>query len=212
MAAVTPLAGLNDVKNWLGIDLGVTTFDAKLSTMLLAVSKKIIEYCGDDFQKHIIGAPGEVMDGTRSDFLQPRILPIISVEAISLHVDVTGLGGLDLDPDEYEAQPGGIQLKRLNSPQGRSNVLIQYTAGYETVPEDVAMATLLGVEAFNLRLTNKRIGISSRQKGTGAGQQEQEQYLKAWDPDSGLPMEAVGLLQSYKMFEWPAIPVPARNY
>lgn len=212
MAAVVNLVSLAQIKAWLGIDTLVTTYDSRLNIMIAGFSKKVVEFTGDDFQKTIVGPPGEIMDGTRSDFLVPRGLPIISVEHIELHVDVTGLGGLDLDPDEYQAQPGGIQLKRLNSPQGRSNVLIQYTYGYETVPEDVQMAMLLAVEAGYLRQTGKRIGISSRSKTVGPGVSESENYLRAWDEDSGLPKEAIALLQSYKTFEWPSIPMPARNY
>lgn len=209
---VTNLVTLAQVKDWIGLDVGNTTFDSRLNVMLAAASRKIVEYTGDDFQHTVIGPPGEIMDGTRSDFLQPRVLPMISVQKLLLHVDVNGIGGLDLDPDEYQVQPGGIQLKRLNTPQGRSNVLIEYTAGYASVPEDVQMACLMCVEAFNLRLGAKRIGVSSRTKATGQGQSEQEQFVNAWDNDSGLPKEAIGLLQSYKMFEWPAIPMPARNY
>lgn len=215
--AVTPLVSLAQAKDWLGIDSGDTRFDGRLNTMITGVSKKIGEYCGTDFQEHVISpSTPEIIDGGRQDIIVPEFLPVISVESLLLYLDIANptVGGLDLTPgQDFVVYDYGLVLSRLNTPQVRCSVAIGYHGGYASVPEDVVQATLLAVEAFHLRKTRGTIGISSRAKSVGSGTSENEAYLNAWDLDSGLPKEAVALLQSYKFFEWPSTQSMAtRNY
>lgn len=205
---------LLQAKDWMGIDPADTRFDSKLNTIIAGISAKIAQYCDTDFTLHVISTLNpEIIDGGRSDIIVPKFLPIISVQSLQIHVDPTGLGGLDLTGTDYQIEPWGLVMKRLNTPQGRANVSLAYTGGYAAVPDDVIQACLLSVEAFYNRLTRKGIGVSSRQKAVGSGTTEQEQYLNAWDMDSGLPKEAIAMLQSHKNFEWPANQsMAARNY
>lgn len=214
MPTVPQMVTLAAVKDWLEIDSGDTRFDAKLTIMINGVSAKISQFCDTDFALHVIptNAP-EIIDGVRGDTVIPKFLPLISVQQLLIHVDVTGLGGLDLDTSDYQIEPWGLVLKRLNTPQGRANISLAYNGGYAAVPDDVVQAALLSVEAFFQRKTRKSIGISSRTKAVGSGTSEMEAYMNAWDMDVGLPKEAVAMLQSHKNFEWPSNQSMAtRNY
>lgn len=214
---VPPMVTLPQVKDWLGgfADINASSpQDGKLTVMINGVSAKIAQYCDTDFALHVLD-PGnpEIIDGVRADIIIPRYLPLLSVESLLIHIDVTGLGGLDLDTDDYQIEQWGLVLKRLNTPQGRANVSIGYHGGYTAVPDDVVQAALLSVEAFYLRKTRGTIGISSRTKAVGSGTSEMEAYMNAWDLDAGLPKEAVAMLQSHKNFEWPSNQSMAtRNY
>lgn len=214
MPTVPAMVDLPTTKDWLGIDALDTRFDSKLNIIIAGVSAKIAQYCDTDFTLHVIDpSTPEIIDGVRADIIIPRYLPLVSVESLLIHIDVTGLGGLDLSTDDYQVEQWGLVLKRLNTPQGRANVSIGYHGGYAAVPDDVIQAALLSVEAMYNRLTRKAIGVSMRSKAVGSGTTEQEQYQAAWDVSSGLPTEAVALLQSHKNFEWPSNQSMAtRNY
>jgi len=215
MPTVAPLTTLNTCKDWIGIPLADTSQDARLTLILNGVSAKIAQICGTDFATHIVlAATPEVIDGGRYDIIIPNYLPLISVEMVQLFYDqLSTPTGQALDPDQYDVQPSGIVLRYQYTPQGRGSVAVAYHGGYAAVPDDVIQATLIAVEAMYLRVSKKTIGLTSRSKGVGSGTSEQENFGGAWDSDSGLPKDAVGLLESHRDFEWPAGQAMAtRNY
>lgn len=215
MSTVTPLVPLATVKDWIGVPSGDTTQDAKLTIMLNGVSAKIAQICGTDFALHVVlAASPEIIDGGRADIIMPKYLPLISVEQVILGWDLyTAPGGYPLDPADYQVEESGIILRHQYTPQGRGNVAVAYHGGYTAVPDDVIQATLISVEAMYLRLAKKSMGMTSRSKSVGSGTSEQENFGGAWDPASGLPKDAIGLLESHRDFEWPnAQSMATRNY
>jgi hypothetical protein len=87
-------------------------------------------------------------------------------------------------------------------------VRIDYTHGYTSLPSDVKLAILLGIEANFRRKGNKTIGMTGRTK-----KDESEGYSSgpgAWDTKTGLPKE-VAMLNPYKRYEIPTQPMAQRN-
>lgn len=202
------LVPLDEVKTWLEIPLGDTSYDDVLTSCIKAASGIITQYCSTDFSKKTI--VGELLDGGRNDIIVPEVLPIISVERLVIGVatDLAPNSGYELDvTTDIVVSKDSIKLKRLNTPTGRGNVVLDYTAGYESVPDEVIFAAKISAEAFYQRRTRRTIGIASRSK-----QGESESFTAAWDKDIGLPKEAVSILQAYVTFEWPNVSVPTRNY
>lgn len=199
------LATLQDVKDWL--DITSSTHDDILQTILDSVCASVMEYCEQTFA--LVGPIVEVNDGNRSDQIVTREFPIVSVDEIKVDVNPDGSEGTVVDSDTYQVLPEAILLQTRITPRGRSVVAVTYTHGYASVPAPVHMAVLLSVEALFRRKGRKSIGTNSRSK-----KDERESFSTgpgAWDAKTGLPKEAVFMLNPYKRFEVPVQPMAQRN-
>ena len=189
------LCTLQEIKDWLKIT-GADQ-DTRLTMVQKAVEQAVINLCETDFQPHEY--TNEVLDGDGKDVIVPRHWPILSVEHVLLYCLPDGSGGSDVATEDMSIRDEAIYLANsLITPPGRGRVRLDYHAGYASVPDDVKMAVMLGVEAFLARNARKSIGIASRGK-----EGESESYTKAWDAKVGLPTEVVALLGSYRSMEFP---------
>jgi hypothetical protein len=152
----------------------------------------------------------EILDSNGSDCIVPRNWPITSVQAVKLGVDTLGAGGDVLETTSYQVLPTNIVLKAFGQTRGRSIVRVDYTYGYASLPADVKEAILLSVEAKFRRKSRKSIGLSGRSK-----KDESESFadsMVGWDSATGLPAEAISMLQKYRTnFEFAVQPMATRN-
>lgn len=190
------LVTLNEIKSFLGVNNNDQ--DALLTMFQESVEASIIGYCETDFASHVV--TGEVLDGNRSDIIVPKKCPIISVQALFIYVDETGVG-TELDTDSYTVDESAITLKSLSTDGRRSSIKINYTYGYSSVPADVKMCVYQSVKAEMQRYSQNTENITSRSK-----EGESEGYGGAWDSLSGLPKQIISKLQRYKIIEFPNVP------
>lgn len=111
----------------------------------------------------------EFLDGHYSQSIMLPVIPVTSIESISL--DAGRKFTTALSPDDYQFHParGIITLYSYLTPQGNSTVRVAYTAGYteDTLPADLKMA-LMECVSWNLkRLNDEALGISTRNAPDG---------------------------------------------
>ena len=109
--------------------------DDELQLILDATCNAIICYAGKFESTPVVG---EIHDGMISDTIVPECNPLLSVEKVSFEC-VSGVVTI-LDTNQYYFDDCSIMLKCFFTPRGRGVILIDYTAGYTSVPPDVILA------------------------------------------------------------------------
>jgi hypothetical protein len=197
-----------DIKPWLGIDVLNTTHDSVLNVINAAMEQAIKNYTEQEFALSVV--VGEVLDANQSDQLIPRNYPIVSVQNIYFFTSPDGSNGSLIDPSDYQVLPNAIVFQGKNTPFGRSRIAIDYTWGYDGLPDDVKLCMLQSVEAEFRRKGNKTLGIGGRSK-----KDESETYrggsIGEWDEVTGLPKVLVYKLTPYRQYEFPNSPMATRN-
>ncbi len=157
---MTQLTTLAAVKEWLQIPSTVTKFDALLQRLILAASDAIEAYCNVSFSPQ---AYDETRNGHGGCQIVPSRSPIISVQTLQVDWQT-------VPPSPGNGQPGyvyddvTVTLFGRVFTRAKANVRLAYTAGYATVPNDVAQAC---VETVGLRFKEMdRIGIVSKTLAT----------------------------------------------
>ncbi len=151
------LCTLADLKAWLNVTNA--TDDVLLQRLLTTVS-----VCMQNWMNRTIPSASytETRDGNGSDTLVMANKPITDVASVTV-------GGIAIPESPDGIQPGfvfgewGIYLLGYRFTQGRRNVKAVYTAGYATVPVDLAQACIEQA-AYQYR-QKSHIG----QTGTGMG-------------------------------------------
>lgn len=151
------LTTLAAVKAWLGLDQqDQTEDDPLLSGLITAASAFIRSWCGraltvQDFT--------ELRDGNGSARMRLRQTPIAAVTNVMI-------GGLVVPPGDANATPGYyfsetmLCLNGYRFQRGAANVTVIYTAGFATIPDDLAQAC---TELVGRRFREKdRIGLVSK--------------------------------------------------
>lgn len=143
----TALTNLARVKQWLGITDSAN--DDLLSTLIAGVSKR----CQIEMDREILSTAitAEIHEGDGADdLLQLRQFPIVSSPAPVVR-QLTAAGAVVVDAASYRILPErGWILRAVNGsstpwPSGRANLEVDYTAGFATVPEDLAQAATMQV-------------------------------------------------------------------
>lgn len=149
------LTSLAAVKQFADI---TTNADDDLLVQLINSATDLIERrCGRRFAKTTYA--GELQDGDGSDELLLNQYPIAADEPVEVSID-----GVALNPTEFQAyDQEGMLYRRARWPRGHRNVSIAYTAGYETIPADLAQAaneivTLLYRRRKNLESSSEKVG------------------------------------------------------
>ena len=156
--AAGDLTDLETVKCWLGVT-GTTT-DALICGLITSVSTFIPNYLG---RQVLAASYAETYRGNGQSVLLLRNFPITAVasvafagQTITAAADPVALTSGILFDDR------ALKLIGYRFPLGRP-VVVSYTAGYATVPADIAQATIeLAGEAFRRR---DRIGLGSKTLG-----------------------------------------------
>lgn len=150
------LTTLANVKQYLQIDPLDTDADALLQRMIDAASVTIERFCDRTF---VQANYTEVRDGTGRTRLTVRNIPLTAVTSLTVNDRPVparpSTSGNGFVFDEY-----GVKLTGYTFTDGYQNVVIQYTAGFAAVPDDVEMACC---ELVSLRYkTIDRLGVTSK--------------------------------------------------
>ena len=151
------LATLVDVKLWLGITGPAD--DAQLSRLITAVSASVVSYLG---RSVVSDSYVETRNGHGRFTLALANLPIISVDAVTINdIDIPerpSTTDVGFTFDEQLLYLAGYCFTR-----GRQNVVVEYTAGYDTAPVDLTQAV---IDIVGLKYRGKdRIGETMKVLG-----------------------------------------------
>jgi hypothetical protein len=164
----TDLTTLADVKAWLqtGQSAFPTTDDALLSGLITAASDYIQTWLN---RRIALTDYTEIRDGTGGQRLQFAYFPVCAV--LSLTID-----GIAIPPAPPPSPSSGITAGYVFSQtqlavrgyyftQRAQNVIVSYTAGYSTIPPEIAQAC---IELVTLRYRERtRVGEVSKALGGG---------------------------------------------
>jgi hypothetical protein len=155
------LTTLTDVKAWLqtGQASFPSTDDALLTRLITAASQYIQTWLNRQ-----IASAGylETRDGTGGCRLQFACYPVTAVMSLTIDGEVIPAAG-SATAAGYSFSPTQLSLRGYRFNRGAQNVVIAYTAGYSTIPPDIAQAC---IELVALRYRERtRIGELSRSLG-----------------------------------------------
>jgi len=155
------LTTLTDVKGWLktGQNDFPITDDALLTRLISGASQYIQSW----LSRPIASADYfEVRDGTGGETLQFACFPVTEVAAVTIDGQVVPLASSAV-ASGYAFSPTQLSVRGYRFSRGLQNIAISYTAGYATVPPDLAQAC---IELVSLRYRERsRIGEVSRSLG-----------------------------------------------
>ena len=150
----------DNVKAWLPDMAQVGDYDDLLSRLITAASRAVCNYTGRPLFD-VLGYT-ELYDGGGQGFLVLRQWPATQVLSVALS-DGTPLGAYVLEPPLAGGGAQRLTLAQDRFPRGRSNVTVDYEAGYAAVPDDVEQAVIeLVGERFRAR---ERIGLTAKTLG-----------------------------------------------
>lgn len=126
--------------------------DAQIDAIVAAVDRAMKEYLGRQIESATVTA--EIHDGNgQDDFLLLLEWPVTAVSAVS--ISGTALTVADYEIDGAKGllfyKPGGTGFAAW--PEGRRNLSVTYTAGYASVPADLALAATKQA-VYEVKLTN----------------------------------------------------------
>jgi len=192
MANATELCSLADLKAYLKITSG--TYDAILQSIKDSTEQFVKDYCGRDFL--VTAYTNDYYDGDGSSRLRTRQRPIISVD--SIFCDPARLFGANTQiptsaiiNDQRSWNVGFIELYIWRFLFGLKSVQLNYTAGYATIPADLAHAVKL-ICAREYLLQDKNL--------TGQVSQDVGDRKITMNLDS-IPKNAVEILDRYRRIE-----------
>ena len=125
------MATLNEFKRYLQVDITDTSQDTFYTELLTRAEQKIANFFGGELYQTVY--TDEMLDGNK--ILFPKHYPIISVE--HLYIDDNELTE-DTDFYVYDTY---IYLN--TDIEGKKNITLDYTAGYDDIPEDIGQAIIL---------------------------------------------------------------------
>jgi len=162
MAASANLCSLDELKSYLAI--AGTGHDAALASLIAAASEAIENYCRRSFAAadHV-----EYHNGGGHARLILRRRPVVAVSGLWDDLAREFGDSSEIDEDEYvlDAERGLVTLKVGVFSDGEMNVKVAYTAGYETIPDDIAQACAMLAAAWFHRGRTGGDGLAARSAG-----------------------------------------------
>ncbi|HXW72396.1 MAG TPA: head-tail connector protein [Methylocella sp.] len=156
MASPFDLAGLVDVKAWLGISS--TEDDALISQLITQISRVILAYLNRP--SILPSSYEEVRDGRNDVSIMLRQWPVLEIETCTIDgvtitqsspltagAPVTSGYVLDLPSSAPPGCPQRLSLRGLHFNQGLQNITVTYTAGYQISNEATTVPASLVVSA-----------------------------------------------------------------
>lgn len=189
------LCALQDVKTYLGITSA--SEDAMLTALVSAASTQIENYCNRIFAQ---ASYTETRNGNDAGAIFVRQFPIVSVQSVVVSglvvpaaTDTTSFGytfdeeRIYIRRDRWDA-PARVSGYPVRFERGVQNVVLQYTAGYATIPADLVQACveLVGWK----RAKRERLDKTSETLGN-----QQTQAFKL----DGMPPSVINALENYRM-------------
>ena len=140
MSASTNLCTRDDLKTHLGVT--GDGYDDQLDLLIAAASEAVERWCGCAFAS---AEATEHYDGGGHDRLVLRRRPVTAVAGLWDDTARDFDDASEIAGDDYvlEMDAGIVRLLRGSFGDGVRNVKITYTAGYGTIPDDLAQACIL---------------------------------------------------------------------
>lgn len=156
------LCTLAELKTALGVAADETADDTRLSELIKIASAQIEGFCNRSFGLQAI--EDELHDGNSTESIELDVTPINSVTALSIDGQGVDLGEVKVYPRFIAFSNSGDYDARLRGnvrvfPEGRQNVKVSYTAGYDEIPREISDACKIQV-AFLMNTLNKQGVIS----------------------------------------------------
>lgn len=159
------LCTVSDVKESLGIASSVTTYDNLITRKINQATLAIENYCGRRFA--LTTYTDEVYNASGTDQLVLKQRPITALTAYgSRDTPLNDEDWDEIDTDLYFYDSGaGLVNGLFNSGHGWSRYRVTYSAGYATIPEDLAeaCATLACFYFNNSNATS--VGVTKKKEG-----------------------------------------------
>lgn len=159
----TQLATLAQVKQYIG-NASDATDDSLLTALIESASARIERDCSRTFD---LTQYSEIHDGDGSRRLTVRNSPLVSVSSLIINGRTIPQSTAFNADGWVVASPWGLSLRgQYRFEFGVQNVVITYSAGYPSIPDDLsqacaAMVSLLYKERDRLGLTSKSVGGES---------------------------------------------------
>lgn len=132
------LTTLASVRTHLGMDVGFTADDTLLGTLITACSAWMRHQLDRDIAAATYTA--ETSSGNDGTTLIPRHYPITSVTSLAVDGDAIPARPSVTEDGYVISGQLAIKLVGYTFADGIDNVVITYTAGFSTIPEDIAQA------------------------------------------------------------------------
>lgn len=175
------------VKNLLGIPSGVTFHDAKVDAVVAGVDRQILAWIGLPYLTQQTYSEKFDVEGPGEQEVALTYRPVASVAAL------TDDGSLLAASDYYvKTRVGHVVLTGSAAyfTQGRQKVEVTYTAGYESVPDDLMSAgDILAVALCN---AGPHAGLQS--EGESGGYHYQARSIH----DQAVPPEVRAIIGGYR--------------
>jgi uncharacterized phiE125 gp8 family phage protein len=154
MADPSDLCALGDVKAWL--NLSTTSDDTLLASLITNVSGFITS----GLNRAVLSASyTETRDGTGGRTLAFGVTPVTAVTSLTINGRTIPPAPDNFNPG-YRFGPSRLSLYGFRFTQGYDNVAVSYTAGFASVPDDLAQAC---IQLVALRYRERdRIGLVSK--------------------------------------------------
>jgi hypothetical protein len=152
---------LSDVKAWLqnGQSSFPTTDDALLSRLITAASQYIQTWLNRQIP---LADYVEVRDGTGGHRLQFGCFPVVTIQSLTVDGQMIPQAA-SICAAGYSFSASQLSVRGYKFCRGAQNVIIAYTAGYATIPPDIAQAC---IDLVALRYRERtRIGEISKSLG-----------------------------------------------
>ena len=159
--AFSDLTTLADVKAWLqtGHNAFPVTDDGLLTRLITAASQYIQSWLNRPI---VLADYVEVRDGTGGEALQFACFPVVEVQSLTIGAQAIPRAA-STEAAGYVYSPTQLFVRGYRFNRGVQNVTFSYTAGYPSIPPDIAQAC---IELVALRYRERtRIGEVSKSLG-----------------------------------------------
>ena len=190
------LTSVSDVKESLGIPSATTTYDNLITRKINQATLAIENYCSRRFLE--TSYTNEEYNATNIDEMVLKQRPITATTTFSMQARDTSLNEADWDTVDTELyfvdNPSGVVYLTFNSVGRWKRYRFTYSAGYATIPEDLAEACAALAGFYYSNGSGSDVGVSRKKEG-----QREVQYTTATQNFKGI-IEALGIdgiLNSY---------------
>jgi hypothetical protein len=163
------LASRDALKRYLGIDAADATQDALLDQLLAYASERIESHCRRRFASEEVT---EYHDGPGTNELILLRRPVSGTPEVYVDSDREFPDSSEVPASELAVYPETGLLVRVASPfpRGVLNVKVVYTAGYETVPDDLEAACVKLAAAWYAHARSGADGVRKETLGDYAAE------------------------------------------
>jgi hypothetical protein len=195
------LTSVSDVKESLGIDAGDTSKDNLIKRKINQATLFIESYCALPYNHHFASTTytDEEYDGTNNNTIVLRMSPVAELTSFQRRNSTLSDGGFENVESEiyFSDLNAGVIESVTNVSWGWNRYRVTYTAGYSTIPSDLAEACVT-LACFYVENSASGTAVKKKQEG-----QRSIEYFQANTSDGNSVIDQLGLdelLSRYKRY------------